>query len=57
MNSSLFPFTAIIGMDLARYSLIYHAIDRTLGGTVLMGHRGCAKKYPGQGISGNPEPG
>merc|ERR1711991_291429 len=43
MNSSLFPFTAIIGMDLARHSLIYHAIDRTLGGTVLMGHRGCAK--------------
>ena len=43
MNSSLFPFTAIVGMDLARHSLIYHAIDRTLGGTVLMGHRGCAK--------------
>ena len=43
MNSLFFPFTAIVGMDLARHSLIYHAIDQGLGGTVLMGHRGCAK--------------
>ena len=43
MDSLFFPFTAIVGMDLARHSLIYHAIDQGLGGTVLMGHRGCAK--------------
>ena len=43
MNSLFFPFTAIVGMDLAKHSLIYHAIDQGLGGTVLMGHRGCAK--------------
>ena len=42
MNSIL-PFTAIIGMDLVKKSLLYHAIDPRLGGLLLMGHRGCAK--------------
>ena len=39
----IFPFTAIVGMDLVKRSLIYHAIDPTLGGLLLMGQRGCAK--------------
>jgi len=38
-----FPFTAIVGMELVKRSLIYHAIDPTLGGLLLMGQRGCAK--------------
>ena len=38
-----FPFTAIVGMKLVKRSLLYHAIDPTLGGLLLMGHRGCAK--------------
>ena len=38
-----FPFTAIVGMELVKRSLLYHAIDPTLGGLLLMGHRGCAK--------------
>jgi len=42
MNYTL-PFTAIVGMDLVKRSLIYHAIDPRLGGLLLMGHRGCAK--------------
>ena len=40
---SHFPFTAIVGLDQAKKSLIYHALDPRLGGTVLLGHRGCAK--------------
>lgn len=40
---SLFPFTAIVGLDQAKKSLIYHALDPRLGGTLLLGHRGCAK--------------
>ncbi len=40
---SSFPFTAIVGMDDAKKSLIYHAIDPRIGGTLLLGHRGCAK--------------
>ncbi|MEM9400672.1 MAG: ATP-binding protein, partial [Verrucomicrobiota bacterium] len=39
----IFPFSAIVGLELARKSLIYHAIAPQLGGVVLMGHRGCAK--------------
>lgn len=39
----LFPFTAIVGMEQAKRSLIYHAIEPKIGGTLLLGHRGCAK--------------
>src|ERR1043166_2326696 len=38
-----FPFTAIVGLERAKRSLIFHAIDPRLGGTLLLGHRGCAK--------------
>jgi len=38
-----FPFTAIVGMEDPKKSLIYHAIDPRIGGTLLLGHRGCAK--------------
>src|SRR3979411_2517231 len=38
-----FPFAAIVGMEDARRSLIYHAIDSRIGGTLFLGHRGCAK--------------
>ncbi len=38
-----FPFTAIVGMELVKRSLLYHAIDTKLDGLLLMGQRGCAK--------------
>src|ERR1700689_1008045 len=38
-----FPFTAVVGMELAKKSLIYHAIDPRIGGALFLGHRGCAK--------------
>jgi magnesium chelatase subunit I len=38
-----FPFTAIVGMQDAKRSLIYHGIDPKIGGSLLLGHRGCAK--------------
>ena len=38
-----FPFTAIVGLERAKRSLIFHAIDPRLGGSLLLGHRGCAK--------------
>jgi magnesium chelatase subunit D len=41
--STQFPFVAIVGMQQAKRSLIYHAIDPRLNGSLLMGHRGCAK--------------
>src|ERR1700747_1874105 len=42
-----FPFAAIVGMEDARNSLIYHAIDPRIGGTLFLGHRGCAKSTLG----------
>ena len=42
MNNT-FPFTAIVGLELAKRSLLFHAVDPCLGGLLLMGHRGCAK--------------
>ncbi len=38
-----FPFTAIVGMEQAKKSLLYHAVDPRIGGTLFLGHRGCAK--------------
>lgn len=38
-----FPFSAVVGMEEAKRSLIYHAIDPRIGGSLLLGHRGCAK--------------
>jgi magnesium chelatase subunit I len=38
-----FPFNAVVGMEDAKRSLIYHAIDPRIGGSLLLGQRGCAK--------------
>jgi Mg-chelatase subunit ChlI len=38
-----FPFSAIVGLQQAKKSLIYHALDPRLGGALFSGHRGCAK--------------
>ena len=39
----LFPFTAIVGLDTAKRSLLLHAVDPTIGGVLLSGPRGAAK--------------
>ncbi len=41
--SEQFPFTAIVGMERAKRSMLCHAIDSHLGGVILLGQRGCAK--------------
>src|ERR1700739_2088870 len=38
-----FPFSAVVGMEDAKRFLIYHGIDARIGGSLLLGHRGCAK--------------
>tara|TARA_Y100001970_G_C14242917_1_gene866023 strand:- start:239 stop:1984 length:1746 start_codon:yes stop_codon:yes gene_type:complete len=40
---NILPFTAIVGMELVKKSLLYHAVYPRLGGLILIGHRGCAK--------------
>lgn len=46
-----FPFVAIVGMDLAKRSLIYHAIDPRIGGVLLLGPRGSAKTTLARGAA------
>src|ERR1700753_1796937 len=46
-----FPFTAVVGMEDAKKSLIYHAIDPRIGGALLLGHRGCAKSTLARGFA------
>jgi Mg-chelatase subunit ChlI len=40
---SLYPFAAVVGMERAKCSLLLHAVDPRIGGTLLLGQRGCAK--------------
>ncbi len=55
MNDSstpVFPFAAIVGMEQAKRSLICHAVDPRIGGTLLLGHRGCAKSTLARAFAG-----
>ncbi len=38
-----YPFSAIVGQPLLKRSLIYNAVDGTIGGVLIFGQRGTAK--------------
>lgn len=40
---SVYPFTAIVGQDAMKLALILNVIDPSIGGVLLMGHRGTGK--------------
>ncbi|MGJ3239687.1 MAG: magnesium chelatase ATPase subunit I [Anaerolineae bacterium] len=42
-NKPVFPFTAIVGQDDLKLSLLLCVIDPTIGGVMVMGHRGTGK--------------
>src|SRR5205814_8560989 len=42
-SSVVFPFSAIVGQEEAKLGLILNVIDPTIGGVLLMGHRGTGK--------------
>lgn len=47
----LYPFTAVVGMERAKRSLLLHAVDPRIGGALLLGHRGCAKSTLARGFA------
>jgi Mg-chelatase subunit ChlI len=46
-----YPFAAVVGMERAKRSLVLHAVDPRIGGTLLSGHRGCAKSTLARGFA------
>ncbi|MEP6569578.1 MAG: magnesium chelatase ATPase subunit I [Acidobacteriota bacterium] len=43
MHPACYPFAAIVGQDEMKLALILNVIDRSIGGVVMMGHRGTGK--------------
>ena len=50
-SSRTYPFVAILGQDEMKLALILNAIDPSIGGVLLMGHRGTAKSTAVRGLS------
>ena len=46
-----YPFSAVVGMERAKRSLLLHAVDPRIGGCLLLGHRGCAKSTLARGFA------
>ncbi len=46
---SIFPFAAIVGQDQMKLALVLNVINPTIGGVLIMGEKGTAKRYCRQG--------
>ncbi len=47
-----FPFTAIVGQDEMKLALVLNAIDPSIGGALIMGHRGTGKSTAVRALAG-----
>lgn len=50
-ESSIFPFTAIIGQDLMKDALIYNTINPSIGGVLIKGEKGTAKSTAARALT------
>ena len=48
---SIYPFTAIVGQEEMKLALILNVIDSSIGGVLIMGHRGTGKSTAVRGLA------
>ena len=46
-----YPFTAIVGQDEMKLALMLNAVDPSIGGVLIMGHRGTGKSTAVRGLA------
>lgn len=48
---TLYPFTAIVGQERMRTALLLHAVDPTIGGVLISGHKGTGKSTAARALA------
>ncbi|MCA9319254.1 MAG: magnesium chelatase ATPase subunit I [Planctomycetes bacterium] len=46
-----YPFAAIVGQDALKLALLLNVVDPSVGGVMIMGHRGCGKSTAVRGLA------
>jgi len=52
MDTTFFPFTAIIGQEALKTALLINAVDPGLGGVLIRGHKGAGKSTAARALAG-----